>query len=63
MNLKILLLNVNKYKIFYIGVMKYVGEALQEHTLRSQKRIVAIGIATWGIVHNRQDMTKRGVCI
>ncbi|XP_072046376.1 transient receptor potential cation channel subfamily M member 7-like [Amphiura filiformis] len=42
------------------GVMKYVGEALHEHNIRSQRRIVAIGIATWGIVHNRQDMTKRG---
>ena len=41
--------------------MKYVGEALHEHTLRSQRRIVAIGVASWGIVHNRMEMMKKGV--
>ena len=35
--------------------MKHVGEALQGATAQ---QIYCIGIATWGIVNNRKDLTK-----
>ncbi|XP_033115311.1 transient receptor potential cation channel subfamily M member 3-like [Anneissia japonica] len=38
------------------GVMKYVGKAIREHSLKSQKKIVAIGVASWGIVDHREDL-------
>lgn len=36
--------------------MKYVGEALRDHARRSRNKIVAIGIAPWGIVENRDSL-------
>uniref|UniRef100_G3NSB2 Transient receptor potential cation channel, subfamily M, member 2 n=1 Tax=Gasterosteus aculeatus aculeatus TaxID=481459 RepID=G3NSB2_GASAC len=40
------------------GVMKRVGRAVRDHALSSsmQGQIVAIGIATWGIIHNRDAL-------
>ena len=38
------------------GVMEFVGEAVKEHMLtagRSEQQVVALGIATWGIVEER----------
>ncbi|XP_059823427.1 transient receptor potential cation channel subfamily M member 2 [Hypanus sabinus] len=43
----------------YAGVMKYVGEAVRHCNMTSshkEKQIVAIGIASWGIVHNRESL-------
>ncbi|XP_038646188.1 transient receptor potential cation channel subfamily M member 2 [Scyliorhinus canicula] len=43
----------------FTGVMKHVGEAVRhcKMTSRSKERqIVAIGIASWGIVHNRESL-------
>ncbi|CAM9642449.1 unnamed protein product, partial [Lampetra planeri] len=40
----------------YAGVMKYVGESVRDFALASgskEGKIVAIGIATWGIIHNK----------
>ncbi|XP_067892332.1 transient receptor potential cation channel subfamily M member 2 isoform X2 [Heterodontus francisci] len=41
----------------FAGVMKHVGEAVRHCKMTSnskEKQIVAIGIASWGIVHNRE---------
>ncbi len=43
------------------GVMKYVGEALHESQLYSSvsgqnKRMVAIGIAAWGCIDNKENL-------
>ncbi|KAL3875817.1 hypothetical protein ACJMK2_033732 [Sinanodonta woodiana] len=41
------------------GVMKFVGEAIRDHILTkgiSDKNIVALGIATWGCVANRESL-------
>ncbi|XP_072050607.1 transient receptor potential cation channel subfamily M member 3-like [Amphiura filiformis] len=38
------------------GVMKHVGKALREHTLRSRNKIFAIGVASWGIIDNKDDL-------
>ncbi|XP_030642539.1 transient receptor potential cation channel subfamily M member 2-like [Chanos chanos] len=47
------------------GVMKHVGMAVHEHTLRngsSGRQIVTIGVATWGIVHNRDSLIHSEGC-
>ncbi|XP_071965204.1 transient receptor potential cation channel subfamily M member 3-like [Antedon mediterranea] len=38
------------------GVMKYVGKAIREHSIKSPKKIVAIGVASWGIVDHKEDL-------
>lgn len=48
----------------HAGVMKHVGQALRDYTLSSnpmQGQIVAIGVATWGIIHNRDVMVHSEV--
>uniref|UniRef100_A0A670ZX77 Transient receptor potential cation channel subfamily M member 2 n=1 Tax=Pseudonaja textilis TaxID=8673 RepID=A0A670ZX77_PSETE len=45
----------------HTGVMKHVGEALQDFIMSSTYKgdIVAIGIASWGTVHNRNSLICR----
>ncbi|KAM3842235.1 transient receptor potential cation channel subfamily M member 2-like [Diretmus argenteus] len=41
----------------HTGVMKHVGQAVRDYALSrssTQGQIVAIGVATWGTLHNRQ---------
>ena len=41
------------------GVMAFVGEAVREHTLAtgaSSSNMVALGIATWGIIDNKDPL-------
>ncbi|XP_041372305.1 transient receptor potential cation channel subfamily M member-like 2 [Gigantopelta aegis] len=40
------------------GVMKHVGEAVRDFglTAKNQGQVIAIGIATWGIIQNRQEL-------
>ncbi|XP_053482029.1 transient receptor potential cation channel subfamily M member 2 [Ictalurus furcatus] len=41
------------------GVMKHVGRAVRDYNLSSNTvggQIVAIGVATWGVIHNRQAL-------
>ena len=47
----------------HTGVMKLVGEAVQEYTLAngSRSKVVAIGIATWGCVQGRQQLVNKHV--
>ncbi|XP_028446835.1 transient receptor potential cation channel subfamily M member 2 isoform X4 [Perca flavescens] len=42
----------------HTGVMKHVGQAVRDYALSStmQGQIVAIGVATWGIIHNREAL-------
>ncbi|XP_028292480.1 transient receptor potential cation channel subfamily M member 2 isoform X2 [Gouania willdenowi] len=42
----------------HAGVMKHVGQAVRDYALGSsmQGNIVAIGVATWGVIHNRQAL-------
>uniref|UniRef100_H2U1T6 Transient receptor potential cation channel, subfamily M, member 2 n=1 Tax=Takifugu rubripes TaxID=31033 RepID=H2U1T6_TAKRU len=48
----------------HTGVMKHVGEAVKDYTLSSsvQSQIVAIGIPTWGIIHNRDTLVQAEGC-
>ena len=47
----------------HTGVMKHVGQAVRDHALSSatQGQIVAIGVATWGIIHNREALVHSEV--
>uniref|UniRef100_A0A667XLD5 Transient receptor potential cation channel, subfamily M, member 2 n=1 Tax=Myripristis murdjan TaxID=586833 RepID=A0A667XLD5_9TELE len=53
----------------HTGVMKHVGQAVRDHALSSSSmrgQIVAIGVATWGTLHNRHalvDVTIPVVCV
>ena len=40
------------------GVMKHVGEAVRDYrlTTSSTDPVVAIGIATWGCIKNKEDL-------
>lgn len=40
------------------GVMKYVGEAMRDYWLTAASTVpaVALGIANWGSVKNREDL-------
>ncbi|XP_061579658.1 transient receptor potential cation channel subfamily M member 2 isoform X2 [Cololabis saira] len=43
------------------GVMKYVGQAVKDHALSSsiRSKIVAIGVGTWGVIHNREALVHK----
>uniref|UniRef100_A0A8D0CLW0 Transient receptor potential cation channel, subfamily M, member 2 n=1 Tax=Sander lucioperca TaxID=283035 RepID=A0A8D0CLW0_SANLU len=47
----------------HTGVMKHVGQAVRDHALSSamQGQIVAIGVATWGTIHNREALVHSEV--
>ncbi|KAJ8392633.1 hypothetical protein AAFF_G00073070 [Aldrovandia affinis] len=49
----------------HTGVMKHVGKAVRDYALSSsgaEDQIVAIGVATWGIVLNRQALANPEGC-
>lgn len=46
----------------HAGVMKHVGEAIRDFGGgENDSEIVLIGIATWGIVHNRKSLLSEAV--
>ena len=48
------------------GVMEFVGDAVQDYTLQtgsSDQEVVALGIATWGIVDNKRNLISEEVRI
>uniref|UniRef100_A0A3Q2QG72 TRPM SLOG domain-containing protein n=1 Tax=Fundulus heteroclitus TaxID=8078 RepID=A0A3Q2QG72_FUNHE len=47
----------------HTGVMKHVGQAVRDYGLSNsmQGKIVAIGVATWGVIHNRDDLVNEDV--
>ncbi|XP_044073631.1 transient receptor potential cation channel subfamily M member 2 isoform X1 [Siniperca chuatsi] len=48
----------------HTGVMKHVGQAVRDYTLSSsmQNQVVAIGVATWGVIHNRDTLVHSEGC-
>uniref|UniRef100_A0A7N8YI07 Transient receptor potential cation channel, subfamily M, member 2 n=1 Tax=Mastacembelus armatus TaxID=205130 RepID=A0A7N8YI07_9TELE len=49
----------------HVGVMKHVGQAVRDNVLScssTQGRVVAIGVATWGIIHNRDSLVYSEGC-
>lgn len=49
--------------IVVIGVVRHVGDALGDTLVQSRSNIVTLGIAPWGVVHNRTDLIGRDVFI
>jgi hypothetical protein len=50
-------------KCFHVlsGVMRHVGDALIDRSVKSSNKVVTIGIAPWGVVDNRDDLIGRDV--
>ncbi|XP_070771465.1 transient receptor potential cation channel subfamily M member 2 [Enoplosus armatus] len=48
----------------HTGVMKHVGKAVRDYALSNSMhgQIVAIGVATWGIIHNRDTLVHSEGC-
>ncbi|KAL0985692.1 hypothetical protein UPYG_G00160580 [Umbra pygmaea] len=49
----------------HTGVMKHVGRAIRDYILSStsmEGQIVAIGVATWGTIHNRNSLVNPAGC-
>ncbi|XP_061143606.1 transient receptor potential cation channel subfamily M member 2 isoform X3 [Syngnathus typhle] len=46
------------------GVMKHVGQAVRDYSLSSsmQGQIVTIGMATWGVIHNKEVLVNSQGC-
>ncbi|XP_077473871.1 transient receptor potential cation channel subfamily M member 2 [Stigmatopora argus] len=46
------------------GVMKHVGQAVRDYSLSSsmQGQIVTIGLATWGVIHNKEALVHPKGC-
>ncbi|XP_033100603.1 transient receptor potential cation channel subfamily M member-like 2 [Anneissia japonica] len=46
----------------HAGVMKYVGDAVRDYALATgtmnRNNVVAIGIASWGVIHQKENLTK-----
>ena len=45
------------------GVMKHVGEAVRDYGLTADGRVTCIGIAPWGCVQNREELTCEGTMV
>lgn len=46
------------------GVMQFVGEAVRDHLITlgsNDNKVVALGIATWGCIANRESLDGEGV--
>lgn len=40
---------------------RHVGDAISDRTLKAKNKIIAIGIAPWGIVENKDDLVGKDV--
>ncbi|XP_046332894.2 transient receptor potential cation channel subfamily M member 3-like isoform X4 [Haliotis rufescens] len=45
------------------GVTRHVGDAISDRTTKARNKVVAIGIAPWGIVENREDLIGRDIVV
>lgn len=44
-----------------LGVTRHVGEAISDRTTKTKNKVVAIGLAPWGIVENKEDLVGKDV--
>ncbi|CAJ0964510.1 unnamed protein product [Ranitomeya imitator] len=44
----------------HYGLMKYIGEVVRDNTISrsSEEKVVAIGIAAWGMISNRDTLIR-----
>lgn len=51
---------------FRFGITKHLGQAVRDHSLASTSskvRVVAIGIAPWNMIHNREALLTAKVSV
>lgn len=51
---------------FRFGITKHLGQAVRDHALASTSskvRVVAIGIAPWNMIHNREALLSAKVSL
>lgn len=46
---------------FFTGVTRHVGDAISDRTTKLKNKVVAIGIAPWGIVENKEELIGKDV--
>ena len=47
--------------LFFTGVTRHVGDAISDRTTKLKNKVVAIGIAPWGIVENKEELIGKDV--
>ncbi|XP_060573986.1 transient receptor potential cation channel subfamily M member 3-like [Ruditapes philippinarum] len=45
------------------GVTRHVGDAISDRSLKAKNKIIAIGIAPWGVVENKDDLVGKDVIV
>ncbi|XP_070203392.1 transient receptor potential cation channel subfamily M member 3-like [Littorina saxatilis] len=45
------------------GVTKHVGDAISDRTAKTKNKVVAVGVAPWGIVERKEDLIGRDVVV
>ncbi|XP_052279179.1 transient receptor potential cation channel subfamily M member 3-like isoform X3 [Dreissena polymorpha] len=45
------------------GVTRHVGDAISDRSLKAKNKIIAIGIAPWGIVENKEELIGKDVIV
>ncbi|KAJ8304156.1 hypothetical protein KUTeg_017739 [Tegillarca granosa] len=45
------------------GVTRHVGDAISDRTTKAKNKVVAIGIAPWGIVENKEEMVGKDLVV
>ncbi|VDI37874.1 transient receptor potential cation channel subfamily M member 3 [Mytilus galloprovincialis] len=45
------------------GVTRHVGEAISDRTTKTKNKVVAIGLAPWGIVENKEDLVGKDLTV
>ena len=43
------------------GVTKHVGDAISDRTAKARNKVVAVGVAPWGIVERKEDLIGHDV--
>lgn len=53
--------NKGCFVFFLQGVTRHVGDAISDRTTKLKNKVVAIGIAPWGIVENKEELIGKDV--
>lgn len=47
--------------LIFPGVTRHVGDAISDRATKLKNKVVAIGIAPWGIVENKEELIGKDV--
>lgn len=54
-------LSEDNFSSIFLGVTRHVGDAISDRTTKLKNKVVAIGIAPWGIVENKEELIGKDV--